>query len=174
MKHAQWRKSKHTFVAGILALTVAPGPAAATPEGQIRLLKRELSTVKKSRDGWRGKARHALGQNLELGGQVAALSTTVGTLTNQVATLTAERDSARGERDVARAEAAQVAAENTQLRGELPERVAAIAKADNAQQLQQLVLVPAYNNWACRGSIYYGETFFSFDFDRRTSNGSCY
>jgi hypothetical protein len=35
-------------------------------------------------------------------------------------------------------------------------------------------MLPAYRNWACGGSLFYGQTFWSVHFYRRDTDGSCY
>lgn len=116
-------------------------------------LEKTIEGLRKERDAARADA--AAKQTLVDGANAA-----VGGLTRDVQV----RDGRIGELET----------EVQQLKGPVPDQVAAISREGNSKQLQELVLLPAYNNWACRGSIYYGETFFSFDFDRRASDGECY
>lgn len=78
----------------------------------------------------------------------------------QMAALVAERDSLVG----------QV----TALRGTVPQQVAAVAAGGVPGDLQTLVLNPARAAWACGGTVFLGQTFFSYDFDNRAPDGSCF
>lgn len=169
-------------VATVALLLVAPAaqaaPANSKQAQQIRTLKRQLANARESRLTWIEKERvarlaastarneaGALATRLRketgaLTGQIQSLNAQLATFATEVASLTQQRDAARGEA--------------AGLKGGLPEQVATIARTGDARQLQELVLLPAHSNWACRGSIFYGSTFFSFDFDRRASDGSCY
>jgi outer membrane murein-binding lipoprotein Lpp len=91
----------------------------------------------------------------------------VATLKRQVKTLTRQRDSAR-------TKLAAANQENADLKGGVPDQVRAIAREDDIAQLFNLVIVPAHDVWPCGGSIFMGETFWSADFDRHTSDGGCY
>lgn len=72
-------------------------------------------------------------------------------------------------------ENARLRGENEALKGSVPDQVRAIAREDNIQRLFNLVILPAFNAWPCRGSLFYGQTFWSVDFDRRdASDGTCY
>jgi hypothetical protein len=103
----------------------------------------------------------------ELRHQVAVLKAQVRTLKKQKAQLA-------GKLTLANQRISSLTSENTQLKGELPDRVRAVAREDNIDQLFQLVIVPAHDVWPCGGTLFYGETFYGADFDKHTSDGGCY
>ena len=123
--------------------------------------------MKKSRDIWQARAdRYAL-QRDTLRGRLAAARSSNGTLSGQVSTLTTQVSGLQ-------AQVSALTTENTGLKGSLPAQVAAVAAADNIVQLEMLVLNPAFANWKCRGSVFFGQTFISYDFNRRASDGTCF
>ena len=161
--------------AATVPLAAADPARAASPndpaQRQIRKLKRQLQAARASRQRWLRRAEIAEVEADVADGKTFAAE---GNLKLVTTTLTAERDTARRERDVAVGQRDAAQAENQQLKGELPARVAAVAREDNLRQLFDLVIIPAHDNWSCRGSMFFGETFWSVDFDRRTSRGDCY
>lgn len=61
----------------------------------------------------------------------------------------------------------RLALENIALRGEIPARVESVAQAGNITDLFNLVILPARRAWKCGGTIFYGQTFWSVDFNRQ-------
>lgn len=59
-------------------------------------------------------------------------------------------------------------------KGNIAAAVWSIAHTENAADLQNLVLKPAQAGWPCGGTSFFGQTFFSFDFSLRYTDGSCY
>jgi outer membrane murein-binding lipoprotein Lpp len=95
-------------------------------------------------------------------------------LERQVRSLKAQLKTAKRQRDTYRTKLAAANQENAGLKGSVPDQVRAIAREDNIDQLFNLVIVPAHDVWPCGSTLFYGETFYSADFDRHTSDGGCY
>lgn len=169
-------------LAMVFALLLAgPAAAAGSSSSKVRELRVQLRKERAAHERTKRSARaarsardRALVVRDDATEARDAARVTISTLNGRVSSLQTELAAAQGSAATAVQQRDTVAAENAQLRGAVPAQVAAIAATGNASQLQSLVLLPAYNAWACRGSIFYGETFFSFDFDRRDSDGTCY
>jgi septal ring factor EnvC (AmiA/AmiB activator) len=95
-------------------------------------------------------------------------------LQREVKSLKAQLKTAKRQRDTYKARLATANQENQDLKGGVPDQVRAIAREDDIAQLFNLVIVPAHDVWPCGGSLFYGETFDSADFDKHTSDGGCY
>lgn len=158
---------------------IAPVPASAA-KPTVASLQRKISKMKSERRALARKYVDALAdrdyqksQASAFLRQVNALTAKVSSLSNENTTLSGQLTQAQADLTAANsrattAEQARDAAvqENGMLKGDVPSKVAAIAAEGNSSQLQNLVLVPARNAWACGGSVFYGSTFFSFDFNR--------
>jgi regulator of replication initiation timing len=151
----------------IIALLALP---AAAPAASTKKLHRQVVTLK--------------AQVKRLKAANATLTAANTKLTTDLGTRTGERDAARSQLGTAQpaadrvpgleADNARLVAENTGLKGNLPAQVAAVAKSDNIADLFNLVINPAFAAWACSGSKFIGQTFWSVDFNRRASDGSCF
>lgn len=121
-----------TIAVSIAVLLAIASPAgAATPAQRIYKLKRQVQTLRTSRDHWRDlawKRYDQLGERAQvianLGSEIQGLRSQVDTLTTQIGNLTAT---------------------NQQLAKGLPDAIAAVP----ITQFVSLVLDPAYRRWPC-------------------------
>lgn len=142
----------------------APPAAAASKATKLeRKLKQTRSTLKRvtrERNRARLSYRRASTKYNTARATLGLRDNTVKSLTSQVSTLTTQTNTLQ--------------AENNGLRGSVPEQVAAVARRDNISELFNIVILPAYREWRCGGSLAYYSSFYSVDFDRRDSSGVCY
>ncbi len=147
-----------------LCLLCLAWPAAVTHAAPS--LRAQLTAAKKSRAAWVKRAQRAEATVRRLqadsadvatlledaDAQLASRDQQIVTLTGQIGTLTSQ---------------------NAALRGGVPDQVAAIARTGVAADLQAFVLNPVHGAWPCRGSVFLGQTFFSYDFNLPSASGSC-
>lgn len=103
----------------------------------------------------------------------ASLKRQIGKLKRQKRALQRENGVLRGSLLAVTGERDRLAAEVSSLKGPIPEQVRAVAREGSLRQLFQLVVLPAHGAWVCGGSVFFGQTFWSVDFDTKGPDG-CY
>ena len=161
--------SRLLIAVGLVVAVGALAPTAATAKpptrAQVAKLKHQIRALKDSRAEWRERARYAESDLTDIQDELESATTEV----KHVNTLyNTEMPKLIAQRDAANAEVEQV------RRGQLGASITEIARHGSTAELWDLVIAPAYSGWVCGGSRYFGETFVSFDFDRRASDGECY
>ncbi len=147
----------------VLGVALPPAVAPAAP-AVAASLKTQLAAAKKSRAAWVRRAQKAEATVRRLRREaasdaalLAAFDVDLASRDAQIATLTAQ--------------VGTLTSQNTALRSAVPDQVAAIARAGVPGDLQTFVLTPAHNAWPCRGSVFFGQSFFSYDFNMPGSFG---
>lgn len=131
-------------------------PAEAAEAANERYLKRQVAYVK----GQNAKLRRSRAAVITQREQFRTQAAVVPDLRSRVTSLEQQN--------------AALATANNDLKGSLPAQVGAVAREGDIGELFRLVINPAHGSWACGGTRFFGETFWSTDFDRRASDGTCY